>query len=260
MPAQSGSTTVLERMHRGYSREAYYSLIDRAREIIASHTPHCIGLGISSDFISGFCGETHEEHLDTLAMIQEIAFDQAFTYSYSRREQTYAGLFYQDDVNDDVKAERLGELIDAFQSTAQRKNQEREIGRLHIVLIEGAGNKVDKLTGRPTLTGRTDSNKRVIVNDPDIVLDSLTQQEVSFFYGKDNESMDYDGMQRAIEQCYADRGNNRGDEGVRLVQGVEKGEYVVVKITSNRGHTLRGEVVCKTTNAWATSLRLDPQW
>ena len=254
MPAQSGSTTVLDRMHRGYSREAYYSLIDRARKIIASDTPHCIGLGISSDFISGFCGETHDEHLDTLTMLKEVAFDQAFTYSYSRREQTYAGLFYQDDVSDDVKALRLSELIDAFQSTAQQKNEEREIGRLHIVLVEGAGNKVDKITGQSTLTGRTDSNKRVIMNDPEMVLDSLTQLEVPLFYGRSDHSHDYDSMQIAIKQCNRDRANKTS-----LIKEVQKGDYVIVKITSNRGHTLRGEVVCKTTNAWATALQLDQQ-
>ena len=128
---------MLERMHRGYTREAYLSLIERARHIIGADTPECVGLGISSDFISGFCGETEEEHQDTLSLLEKVQYDQAFTYSYSKREQTYAGLFYQDDVPEDIKGRRLRELIDAFQRIAQERNRRLEIGRLHVVLVEG---------------------------------------------------------------------------------------------------------------------------
>jgi tRNA A37 methylthiotransferase MiaB len=78
MPAQSGSTTVLERMRRGYSREAYLELIDDVRRLIPD-------VAISSDFISGFCGETENEHHDTITLMERVQFDQAFMFAYSMR-------------------------------------------------------------------------------------------------------------------------------------------------------------------------------
>jgi len=118
MPAQHGSTTVLDRMKRGYTREAYLALVSRARQILGKNTPEGIGMGLSTDLISGFCGETDDEHNDNISLVEEVGYDQAFTYSYSRREQTYAGLFYQDDVPEETKAKRLTQLIDKFQETA----------------------------------------------------------------------------------------------------------------------------------------------
>jgi tRNA A37 methylthiotransferase MiaB len=145
MPAQHGASSVLERMRRGYTREAYISLIQRARKIIAepswteegqekgnnieesAESPrsdesgelvesdeeqdggvyNTRRLGLSSDFISGFCGETEGEHEELLSLVRQVGFDQAFTYSYSKREQTYAGLFYNDDVGAQEKQRRL---------------------------------------------------------------------------------------------------------------------------------------------------------
>ena len=78
MPAQSGSTTVLERMRRGYSREAYLELIDDVRRLLPD-------VAISSDFISGFCGETENEHHDTITLMERVQFDQAFMFAYSMR-------------------------------------------------------------------------------------------------------------------------------------------------------------------------------
>jgi tRNA A37 methylthiotransferase MiaB len=87
MPAQSGSTTVLERMRRGYSREAYLELIDDVRRLIPD-------VAISSDFITGFCGETEEEHLDTISLMDEVQFDQAFMFAYSMRGKVSAKFLY----------------------------------------------------------------------------------------------------------------------------------------------------------------------
>lgn len=83
MPLQSGSTSTLQRMRRGYSREAFLDLIQRTRETIP-------GVGLSTDMIVGFCGETEEEHLDTLSAMREVSFDQAFMFAYSLREKTHA--------------------------------------------------------------------------------------------------------------------------------------------------------------------------
>jgi tRNA A37 methylthiotransferase MiaB len=79
MPAQSGSSTVLERMRRGYSREAYLDLIHHVRQLIPS-------VSLSSDFICGFCGETDEEFEDTLTLMLEVKYNMAFLFAYSLRE------------------------------------------------------------------------------------------------------------------------------------------------------------------------------
>jgi tRNA A37 methylthiotransferase MiaB len=76
------------RMRRGYTREAYLDLIDRARQILPS-------AAISSDFISGFCGETDEEHRDTVMLMERVGFDQAFMFAYSMREKTPAHRKFQ---------------------------------------------------------------------------------------------------------------------------------------------------------------------
>ena len=95
MPAQSGSSAVLDAMRRGYTRETYTSLIERARQVI----PH---VKISSDFISGFCGETEEDHQLTLSLLKEVEFDTAFMFAYSMREKTHAHRKLNDDVDHEV--------------------------------------------------------------------------------------------------------------------------------------------------------------
>ena len=84
MPAQSGSTSVLERMRRGYTREAYARCVGEARARGDS------GVALSSDFIAGFCGETEEEHADTVALMREMRYEHAFMFAYSMREKTAA--------------------------------------------------------------------------------------------------------------------------------------------------------------------------
>ena len=84
VPMQSGSTSVLSRMRRGYSREAYISLIEAIRDLI----PHA---SLSTDIIVGFCDETDSEHADTVSLMQQMKFDQAFMYAYSLRDKTHAG-------------------------------------------------------------------------------------------------------------------------------------------------------------------------
>jgi MiaB/RimO family radical SAM methylthiotransferase len=91
VPAQSGSSTVLERMRRGYTRETYLALVSHIRERIP-------GVALSTDMISGFCGETPAEHADTISLMREVAFEQAFLFAYSLREKTPAHRRYTDDV------------------------------------------------------------------------------------------------------------------------------------------------------------------
>lgn len=96
IPAQSGSTAMLDRMRRNHTREAYLNLIERIRTKIP-------GVALSSDFIAGFCDETESEFADTLSMIETVKYDMAFLFAYSMREKTHAYRRMQDNVPEDVK-------------------------------------------------------------------------------------------------------------------------------------------------------------
>lgn len=149
LPAQSGSSAVLERMRRGYTREAYLDLVKKIRDIIPD-------MGISSHFICGFCGETEEDHKDTLSLVKAVCYDMAYMFAYSMREKTHAHRKYVDDVPDDVKQRRLTELIEAFRgSTGQ--NYDSKIGTLQLVLVEGP----NKRAPDTELIGKSDRGHRV---------------------------------------------------------------------------------------------------
>ena len=111
---------------------------------------------ISSDFISGFCGETEEDHQATLSLLREVRYDKAFMFAYSMREKTHAHRRLTDDVPEAVKQRRLREVIDTFNAGARASNDE-EIGRSHLVLVEGLSKKSER-----EWIGRTDTNKRVV--------------------------------------------------------------------------------------------------
>jgi len=149
LPVQHGNTEVLDRMRRTYTREEYLELIDRARDI-------CPGISFSTDIIAGFCGETEDQHRDTLTLMEKVRYDHAFMFKYSERPQTYAQRKYEDDVPEDVKQRRLEEIITLQRQHATESN-EREIGKVHTVLIEGPSKKSDE-----EFFGRTDTNKGVV--------------------------------------------------------------------------------------------------
>lgn len=149
LPAQTGSTTVLERMRRGYTREAYLDLVEKIRRIIPD-------VGISSDFICGFCGETEEEHGDTLSLIKAVGYDMAYMFAYSMREKTHAHRNYVDDVLDGIKQRRLTELIDAFRNSTGRC-YDSQLGSIQLVLVEGP----NKRAPDTELIGKTDRGHRV---------------------------------------------------------------------------------------------------
>ncbi|XP_028774648.1 CDK5RAP1-like protein [Neltuma alba] len=155
LPAQTGNSRVLERMRRGYTREAYLDLVQKIRSIIPD-------VGLSSDFICGFCGETEEEHLDTLSLIKAVGYDMAFMFAYSMREKTHAHRNYVDDVPEQIKQRRLAELIEAFrESTGQCFDS--QIGTIQLVLVEGP----NKRAPDTELMGKSDRGHRVLfVNEP----------------------------------------------------------------------------------------------
>lgn len=149
IPAQSGSTSMLERMRRPYTREQYFDLVDKMRSIIP-------GVSLSTDIITGFCDETEEEHRDTMTLMEEVEYDLAYMFAYSERERTLAHRKYEDNVPEEVKKRRLTEII-SQQMNIQEKNNRKEIGKRHLVLVEGTSKRSDE-----QLSGRTDTNKMVV--------------------------------------------------------------------------------------------------
>ncbi|GAB2279506.1 hypothetical protein Dimus_014146 [Dionaea muscipula] len=155
LPAQTGSSSVLERMRRGYTREAYLELVQKIRRIV----PH---VALTSDFICGFCGETEEEHLETLSLVKTVGYDMAYMFAYSMREKTHAHRNYIDDVPEDVKQRRLAELIESFrESTGQRYDS--QVGTVQLVLVEGPNRRAPETE----LSGKSDKCHRVFfINMP----------------------------------------------------------------------------------------------
>ncbi|KAL3685632.1 hypothetical protein R1sor_003654 [Riccia sorocarpa] len=201
LPAQSGSSAVLESMRRGYTREAYLELVDRIRRILPDAS-------ISSDFITGFCGETEEDHQDTLTLIERVGYDMAYMFAYSMREKTHAHRNYVDDVPEDVKQRRLSELITTFRGNTGH-NYQAQLGTTQLVLIEGP----NKRNPEEELIGRTDRGHKVVF--PKIpVPDALSQQT--------SADIDQPTVQLQI------------------------GDYVEVDIKSTTLASLRGIPVCRT--------------
>ncbi|RCI05393.1 hypothetical protein CU098_013390 [Rhizopus stolonifer] len=159
LPIQSGSNTVLERMRRGYTREAYFDLVDEMRRIIPD-------VWISSDFITGFCGETEQEHKDTVDLMERVKYDTAFMFAYSMREKTHAHRRFVDDVAEETKSRRLQEIVTTFHREASAKNQNL-IGSTQLVLIDSDRPKT-KYGIETKQSGKTDGGHKVFVqsNEP----------------------------------------------------------------------------------------------
>jgi len=144
LPVQSGNNRVLQLMNRTYDREWYIGRIDAIRRILGEDC------GISSDMIAGFCTETEEEHQDTLTLMQYAKFDFSYMFYYSERPGTLAARKYADDIPLEVKKRRLNEIIALQRDLSYERNQ-RDVGKIHRVLIEGASKRsADFLQGRNT--------------------------------------------------------------------------------------------------------------
>eukprot|EP01018_Ginkgo_biloba_P021804 Gb_31461 [translate_table: standard] len=214
LPAQSGSTAVLERMRRGYTREAYLDLVERIRNIIPD-------AGLSSDFICGFCGETEEEHADTLSLIKSVGYDMAYMFAYSMREKTHAHRNYVDDVPDDVKQRRLAELISAFRETTGQR-YDSQVGTTQLVLVEGPNRRAPG----SEFIGKSDRGHRVAFeNVPLLDLSTLSPR------------IKVGGV-----------GDGHEKDALPLVTNGEKrnpsiGDYVEVRITKSTRASLFGEAL-----------------
>ncbi len=150
LPAQSGSSRILELMNRTYDREWYLGKIDRIREIIGEEC------GISHDLIAGFCTETEEDHQDTLSLMDYVKFDYGYMFFYSERPGTPAAKKLKDDVPEEIKKRRLNEIIARQQEHSLLRNQEA-VGKVYKILIEGESKRSPE-----DLCGRNDQNKMVV--------------------------------------------------------------------------------------------------
>ena len=151
LPVQSGSTPILKRMGRRYTRERYLDCVARLRRAIP-------GLAITTDIIVGFPGETEADFAATLDLVREVSFDDAYTFKYSPREGTGA-LRIPNPVPDSVAGERLERLITVVREVARRTNAAL-VGTRHEVLVEKEARR-----GR-LLQTRTRTNKVVLVDGP----------------------------------------------------------------------------------------------
>lgn len=133
LPVQSGNSDVLKRMNRGYDRAWYLERIAAIRRIM----PEC---AISTDIITGFCGETEEEHQDTLSLMKEVRYEMTYMFKYSERPKTLAERKYEDDVPEEVKSRRLQEIIDVHLANATIQTK-KYIGYPQRILIEGISKK-----------------------------------------------------------------------------------------------------------------------
>jgi tRNA-2-methylthio-N6-dimethylallyladenosine synthase len=152
LPVQSGSSRVLKRMLRRYDRERYLGVVAALRAAVP-------GIALTTDIIVGFPGETEEDFQETLSLVEQVGFDDAYTFKFSPREGTPATRL-KDVVPDEVAGERLERLIGLVRAIARRKNVGL-VGTVHEVLIEGRAKRGD------LLQGRTRTNKVALLAAPD---------------------------------------------------------------------------------------------
>lgn len=149
LPVQSGSDRMLKLMNRKYDRQWYMGRIEAIRSLLP-------GCALSTDIITGFSSETEQDHQDTLDLMKWAAYDYAFMFKYSERPGTIAEKKYKDDISEEIKSQRLKEIIDLQQELSYRSNL-ADVGKTFEVLVESFSKKSGK-----ELSGRTSQNKVVV--------------------------------------------------------------------------------------------------
>ncbi len=147
LPVQSGSTRILDEMNRRYTKEQYMELLEKVKK-------HIPGIGLSTDIIVGFPGETEEDFSETLDVIEKARFDMAYTFLYSKRTGTPAAK-HPDQISEEAKKNRFDKLL-ALQNSISREINDELLGREVEVLVEGLSK-----SSKTTYTGRTRENKIV---------------------------------------------------------------------------------------------------
>ena len=166
LPMQSGSTRTLRRMLRRYTREGYVECVRRLRDAIP-------GLALTTDVIVGFPGESDADFEETLSVVREIGFDDAFTFKFSPREGTPATRFPESEtVPDDVASERLSRLVDTVRSATRSRNLQL-LGTRHEILIEKAARRGE------LLQGRTRDFKTILVPGDESMIGSYATVEIT---------------------------------------------------------------------------------
>ena len=166
LPAQSGSSRILELMNRNYTREWYLERIAAIRRVI----PDC---AISTDLFCGFHSETEEDYEATLSLMRDVGFDSAFLFKYSERPGTYAANHLPDDVPENVKIRRLQGMIDLQNQLSETSNR-RDIGKTFEVLVEGFSKRSCE-----QLFGRTEQNKVVVFDKRDCHVGQFVQIKIT---------------------------------------------------------------------------------
>ncbi len=149
LPVQSGSTTVLQRMNRRYTREWYLDRVAAIRRVLPEAS-------ITTDIMCGFSDENEQEQNETLSLMKEVGYDAAFMFKYSEREGTVASKRMPDNVSDDVKTRRLNDII-AVQNEMSKKKNAEDVGKIFEVLVDGISKKNDG-----EYRGRSSQNKTVV--------------------------------------------------------------------------------------------------
>jgi len=154
LPVQSGSSSCLKRMKRSYTREWYMNRIDKIKELI----PNC---GLSTDIIAGFCGETEDEHKETLSVMEYVGYDYAFMFKYSERPDTFAANRLADDIDEKTKGRRLQEIIKLQQELGYKSNLQ-DVGKVFRVLVDNVSKRSEQ-----QMAGRNDQNKVIVFDKKD---------------------------------------------------------------------------------------------
>ncbi len=166
LPVQSGSDGVLARMRRGYTRAEYLDRIERLR----ARRPE---VALSTDIIVGFPGETDDEFNATLELLEQVGYDEIYSFTYSPRPQTVSAKLYDDDIPDDTKRDRLSRVQGLQREISLRKNRER-IGGIEEILVEGRS----KLKNGQIM-GRTRSNRIVNLFGPESLTGALVAARIT---------------------------------------------------------------------------------
>ena len=156
LPLQSGSTKILNAMNRGYTKEEFITLARKIKEKIPD-------IGLTTDIIVGFPGETEEDFQDTMDVVNEVGFENAFMFMYSKRSGTPAATM-EEQVDEQVKSERLQQLM-RLQNYKAKEESQKYLGKTVKVLVEGPSRKNPEM-----LTGRTSTHKIVLFKSPGIDL------------------------------------------------------------------------------------------